>query len=79
MAVAAGTTELTCNYDTLPLHARPVIVVAARGTGKHTSDLAKVGLLVCRPGSVEVAAGLQGGDSTRGGQGGEAAEGGCRA
>jgi len=49
--------------------------MAARGTGKHTSNLAKIGLLICRPGSVEGAAELQDGDSTRGGQGGEAAEG----
>ena len=77
MAVAAGTTELTRNHDTLPPHARPANAVAARGTGKHTSDLAKIGLLVCGPDSVEVAAGPQGGDSTRGGQGSEAAGSGC--
>jgi hypothetical protein len=77
MAVAAGTTELTRNHNTLPPHAKPANAVAARRTGKHTSDLAKVGLLVRGPGSVEVAAGPQGGDSTRGGQGGEAAESGC--
>jgi len=76
MAVAAGTTELTRNHDTLPPHAKPAIAVAARGTGKYTSDLAKIGLLVCGPGSVEVAVGPQGGDSTRGGQDGEAAGGG---
>jgi len=77
MAVAAGTTKLTSNHDTLPPHAKPANTVAARGTGKHTSDLAKVGLLVRGPGNGEVAVGPQGGDSSRGGQGGEAAEGGC--
>jgi hypothetical protein len=76
MAVAAGTTELTCNHNTLPPHVKPTIAVAARRTGKHTSDLAKIGLLICRPGSGEVAVRLQGGDSTRGGQGGKAAGGG---
>jgi len=58
---------------TVPRHPEPAIAVAARGTGKYTSNLAKIGLLVCRPGSVEVAVGLQGGDSTRKGQDGEAA------
>jgi hypothetical protein len=58
IAVAAGTTELTCNYNTLPLHAKPAIAVAARRTSKHTSDLAKIGLLICRLGSSEVAVGL---------------------
>jgi hypothetical protein len=77
VAVAAGTTKLTRDHDTLPPHAKPAIAVAARGTGKHTSDLAKIGLLVRGPGSVEVAVGPQGGDSTRGGQGSKAAESGC--
>jgi hypothetical protein len=78
MAVAAGTTKLIRNYDTLLLHARPANAVAARGTGKHTSDLAKIGLLVCGPGSVEVAAGPQGGNSMRRGQGSDTAGDGCR-
>jgi hypothetical protein len=77
VAIAVGTTKLTCNHDTLPPHAKPANAVAVRGTGKHTSDLAKVGLLVRRLGSGEVAARPQGGDSTRRGQGGEAVGGGC--
>jgi hypothetical protein len=75
VAVAARTTKLTCDYDTLSLHAKPTIAVAARGTGKHTSDLAKIGFLVRGPGSVEVAARPQVGDSTRREQGSKAAEG----
>jgi hypothetical protein len=77
MAVAAGTTKLTRNHDTLPAHAKPANAVAAHGTGKHTSNLAKIGLLVCGPGSAEVAARPQGGDSTRRGQGSKASGGGC--
>jgi len=77
VAVAAGTTKLTCDYDTLPSHAKPATTVAARGTSKHTSNLAKIGLLVCGLGSVKVVAGLQGKDSTRGGQGSKMAKGGC--
>jgi hypothetical protein len=79
MAVAAGTTELTRDHDALHPQAIPANAVAARGTDKHTSDLAKIGLLVRRPDSVEVAAGAQGGDSTCRGQGGEAADGSCGA
>jgi len=44
-----------CFLRRSPLYAKPAIVVAARRTGKYTSNLAKIGLLVCRPGSVEVA------------------------
>ena len=79
MTVAAGTTELIRDYDTLPPQAIPANAVAACGTGKHTSDLAKIGLLVRRPDTVELMAGPQGWDSTHGGQGGEAASGGCGA
>jgi hypothetical protein len=79
MAVAVGTTKLTCDHDTLLPQAIPTNAVAVRGTGKHTSDLAKIGLLVRRPDNVEVAAGPQGGDSTRGGQGSEAVDCGCGA
>ena len=79
MTVAAGTTELTRDHDKLPPQAIPANAVAACGTGKYTSDLAKIGLLVRRPDSVELTAGPQRWDSTRGGQGGEAADGGCRA
>jgi hypothetical protein len=79
MAVAAGTTKLTRNHDTLPPHAQPANAVAARGTGKRTRNLTKIGLLVRGPDSVEVAARPQGGDSTRGGQGGEADGSGCGA
>jgi hypothetical protein len=78
VAVTARTAKLTCDYDTLPLHAKPAIAVAARGTGKHTSNLAKIGLLVRRLGGVKVAAKPQGRDSTRKGQGSKATEGGCR-
>ena len=77
VTVAAGTTELTCDHDTLPPHTKPASAVAARGTGKHTSDLAKICLLVRGPSGVEVAAGPQGGDSSRGGQGGETGDGCC--
>ena len=73
MAVAVRTTKFTYNYNTLPLHTKPISAVAARGTSKHTSDLTKICLLVCRLASVEVAARLQGRDSTCGGQGSEAA------
>jgi hypothetical protein len=68
LAVAAGTTKLTRDHDTLTPHAKPASTVAARGTGKRTSNLTKIGLLVRGPDSVEVAAGPQGGDSTRRGQ-----------
>ena len=51
--------------------------MAVHGTSKHTSDLAKIGLLVCGPGSVEVAAGPQGRDSTHRRHGSEAAGSGC--
>ena len=79
MAAAAGTTKLTHNHDTLHLHAQPANAVAARGTNKHTRNLTKIGLLVRGPDSAKVAAGSQGGDSTRRGQGGEADGGGCGA
>jgi hypothetical protein len=78
VAVAAGTAKLTCDYDTLPLYAKPAIAVAAHGTSKHTSNLAKIGFLVRRLGGVKVAAKLQGKDSTRKGQGSKATEGSCK-
>src|SRR5438045_3544971 len=77
MTVAAGTTKLTCNHDTLPPQAIPANAVAACGTGKHTNDLAKIGPLVCRPDSVELTARLQGWDSKHGGQGVKVADCGC--
>ena len=79
VTVAAGTTELIHNYDTLPPQAIPMNAVAACGTSKHTSDLAKIGLLVCRLDTVELMARLQGWDSMCGGQGGKAVSSSCGA